>query len=423
MFTRTRQLYGQGLRFRRRYQYGHPRQVVIEMDDRQLQVSPLSPGRSEANFKAVNLRAGLKWNFGDGKMENGGPAMTHAYAKPGNFQVQVWQEGDTPDSALKAALTVQPDIRQVVFNGPELFRSRNRRGRQEFRDSPSLKWDFGDGTIENGSGRRSHRYPRPGNYVLKVTEADAPNSLPLEKRIQVLADNRDLELKTSVIFANSEFEIEALNFRATAVSWDFGDGQVATGPRLMKHSYNRIGQFRVRAVDFAGRDGKAIEKSFLVENDSRRLVLPAEIIAGEAVDMRLQNAAGGNFVWKFSDGDSRSGPEVKGKAFRVVGLQKVSVADPSGKFPPLEKMVQVLPDTRALKSSARYILPREEVVFTAANFKGPGIRWDFGDGSVKENGWPRKSTCTAPWGVSWSRPWISTAAAAKFSARKWWWRK
>ena len=48
--------------------------------------------------------------------------------------------------------------------------------------------------------------------------------------------------------------------------------------------------------------------------------------------------------------------------------------------------MQVLPDIRSLKSSAGFILPREAVTFTAQNFKGPGIRWDFGDGTVKENG-------------------------------------
>jgi PKD repeat protein len=46
----------------------------------------------------------------------------------------------------------------------------------------------------------------------------------------------------------------------------------------------------------------------------------------------------------------------------------------------------VLPDTRTLKSSSGFILPKEAVTFTAWNFRGPGVRWDFGDGMVKENG-------------------------------------
>lgn len=363
--------------------------LPVAPDDRQLQAAPLAPRAGMAvNFAANNFPgADLQWNFGDGKVESGGPAMTHVYAKPGHFQVQVWETGAPPDSALKTTVAVQPDIRQVnISSPPDLFQGSEISFESRNFSSPILKWDFGDGTIESGGGRRSHRYPRPGTFVLKVVEADAPNSLPLEKKIQVLNDNRDLAVKTAIIFANSEFAIEALNFKGTTVSWDFGDGQVLTGPRLMKHRYNRSGPFRVRAVDFAGRDGKFIEKNFMVEMDSRLISLPGEIIAGEAIDMQLKNAAPGSFTWKFSDGETRSGQDLKGKAFRNAGPQKITVADANGKYPPLEKMIQVLPDTRVLKSSAGFILPKEEVVFTAMNFKGPGIRWDFGDGAVKENG-------------------------------------
>jgi hypothetical protein len=39
-----------------------------------------------------------------------------------------------------------------------------------------------------------------------------------------------------------------------------------------------------------------------------------------------------------------------------------------------------------LKSSVPYALPVEEVVFTATGFKGPSVKWDFGDGTVKDGG-------------------------------------
>jgi PKD repeat protein len=364
-------------------------QISVAPDNRQLQVAP-QPARANmaVNFTAGNFAsADLKWNYGDGKIENGGPARTHVYSNPGNFQVLVWEAGEAADSALKTSVAVQPDIRQVnISSPPELFQGSEISFEGRNFSSPSLKWDFGDGTVERGGARQAHSYQRSGNFVVKIVEADAPDSLPLEKKIQVLNDNRGLAVKTGMIFANSEFEIEALNFRGSVVSWDFGDGPVSTGPRLMKHRYNRSGQFRIRAIDFAGRDGKFIETNVLVENDSRLVSLPGEIIAGEAIDMQLKNAAAGNFIWKFSDGETRSGPELKGKAFRTAGPQKITIADAAGKYPPLEKMIQVLPDMRALKSSAGFTLPKEEVAFTAMNFKGPGIRWDFGDGAVKENG-------------------------------------
>lgn len=364
-------------------------QVVIAADNRQVQVTPLPARANQAvNFSAVNfIGSDLKWNFGDGKIENGGSTFTHVYTAPGNFQVQIWDADVATESALKTTVTVQPDMRQVTISGfPELFQGAEVVFESRNFNSAQLEWDFGDGTVEPGGARQTHRYQRSGNFFLKVVEANEPNTLPLEKRIQVLNDNRDLAVKTAMIFADSEFEVEAQNFRGSVVRWDFGDGPIVTGPRLMKHRYNRSGQFRIRAVDFAGRDGKFIEKIIMVENDSRFINLPDEIIAGEAIDMQLKNTAAGNFIWKFSDGETRSGQDLKGKSFRHAGPQKITVADADGKYPPLEKTIRVLPDTRVLKSSAGFILPKDEVAFTAMNFKGPGIRWDFGDGTIKENG-------------------------------------
>jgi len=364
-------------------------QVVIAADNRQVQVTPLPARANQAvNFSAVNfIGSDLKWNFGDGKIENGGSTVTHVYNAPGNFQVQIWDADVATESALKTTVTVQPDMRQVTISGPpELFQGAEVVFESRNFNSAQLEWDFGDGTVEPGGARQTHRYQRSGNFFLKVVEANEPNTLPLEKKIQVLNDNRDLAVKTGMIFADSEFEVEAQNFRGSVVRWDFGDGPIVTGPRLMKHRYNRSGQFRIRAVDFAGRDGKFIEKIIMVENDSRFINLPGEIIAGEAIDMQLKNTAAGNFIWKFSDGETRSGQDLKGKSFRHAGPQKITVADADGKYPPLEKTIRMLPDTRVLKSSAGFILPKEEVTFTAMNFKGPGIRWDFGDGTIKENG-------------------------------------
>ena len=360
--------------------------LPVSPDNRLVQAAPPPRAGLAANFTASNFAGGdLKWSFGDGRTESGGPAITHVFPSPGNAQVLVWDAGEGQDSALRTTISVQPDPRQLVTSGPpDIFEGSEVVFEGRSFTAPGLKWDFGDGVVERGDARKAHRFQRPGSYLVKVVEADTGN-LPLEKRVQVLKDNRSLALKSSLVFANGEFEIEAQNFRGP-VSWDFGDGTVRTGTRLMKHRYARTGQFRVRAVDFSGREGKFIEKNILVENDTRVISLPGGVIAGEEVAMQLQNADGGSFTWKFSDGESRSGQETRGKAFRSVGPQKITVIDPTGKYPPLEKIIQVLPDTRSLKGSSGFILPKEEVSFTAVNFTGPGVRWNFGDGTVKENG-------------------------------------
>ncbi len=362
--------------------------LTVAPDNRRLQVTPSPPRANlDVNFTAANFSGPLlRWNFGEGKIESGGLAMSHVYGSAGKYQVEVWESEDEQESALATTVAIQPDVRQVVadrsaeiFEGTEVeFEGRNF-------GSASLKWDFGDGTVERGAARQTHRFQRPGSFLVKAVE-EGTNNLPVEKRVQVQNDSRSLALKGGSVFVNSEFEIEAQNFRASSVSWDFGDGSLQTGGRLMKHRYARAGQFRVRAVDFAGKDGKSFEKNIVVESDSRSISIPDGIIAGEAVAMKLLNARSGSFNWKFSDGENRSGQELSNKVFRSPGPHRITVADASGQYPPLEKTIQVSAETRSLKSSAGFILPKEEVALTAVNFKGPGVSWDFGDGTVNENG-------------------------------------
>lgn len=362
--------------------------VPVAADNRQVQAQPSPPrAGSVVQFTAQNFTGGdLRWNFGDGPVVNGGASQAHVFRQPGSVQLQVWEAGDGPETAVRLPLAVQPDARQLAIAGPSdvfaeaevVFEGRNF-------SAPELNWDFGDGPVERGGTRQTHRFARPGSFVVRAVEADSGN-LPLEKRVQVLNDNRALALRASVMYAGSEVEIEAQNFRGGTVAWDFGDGALQTGPRLMRHRFARSGQYRVRAVDFAGRDGKTIERLLQVDNDPRLIQLPAEIIAGEKVVMRLQNAGPGSFTWRFSDGESRSGAELRDKTFRSPGPHTVTVIDPSGKLPPLERALQVVADARALKSSSAFALPKEIVTFAAAGFRGPGVRWDFGDGTVKENG-------------------------------------
>ncbi|MBN2346540.1 MAG: PKD domain-containing protein, partial [Candidatus Aminicenantes bacterium] len=362
--------------------------LAVRADDRQVNVAPSPPrAGTELTFTAERFSGGdLRWDFGEQAIRNGGPRMTHAYGAAGNFRLRVWAADEEPEDAFTTTVAVQPDPRQITVSGPgDIFAGAEVVFEARHFAAADLEWDFDDGTVVRGTARQAHRFPRPGNFIIKAKEA-AGGGLPLEKRVQVLKDDRRLELKSERIFVGSEFEIEARNFRGATVHWDFGDGTVRNGPRRTKHRYAVRGQFQVRAVDFAGRDGKTIEQSIRVESDERVLSVPGEIIAGEAVPMKVQGASGGELVWKFSDGDRRSGLELRDKSFRSHGPQRISVIDPAGKFPPLEKTVQVLPDTRSLKGSAEFILPGEEVVFSARNFKGPTVRWDFGDGTVKEGG-------------------------------------
>jgi len=362
--------------------------TITVVDNRRLSALPGVPrANQKVFFHAEHFSpSGLNWDYGDGSVEVGGPQPVHVYSSPGNYRVRVWEQAAAPESAVIMNLMVQPDSRQISIIGPEtVFEGAEAQFEGRGFVSQNITWDFGDGTVERGGGRQLHRFQRPGTFMVTAVAADMDET-PLALRVPVLADGRSLLLNTNTGFVGSEFEIEARGFLSGLVSWDFGDGTILSGPPLMKHRYAQAGQFRVRAVDFAGREGKSFEALIQVTNDSRALSLPAEIIVGEEVALQLQNAGNAVFNWRFSDGESRSGAELLRKVFRSIGPHLITVSDPAGAYPPLEKTVHVVPDSRSLKASSGFILPQEAVTFTTTNFKGPGILWDFGDGTLKENG-------------------------------------
>ena len=435
----------------------------IQPDNRNIEFTPSSPSEwQEIDFKAKNFSSNnLEWDFGDGEKVNGSSTIKHVYSRMGGFSVKVKIAG-TNDIPIEKRININKDLRRVEINPSyvtvgqsvkiklinsminvvdwnmgmdvtlknspnniqykfldpgryeivciipnqppvkSVINVRENRSivltqkyafegsRVQFEtknfNSPNLKWDFGDSTIQHGGKNISHMFLRPGNYIVKIFDFDGKSKKPVEKRLNVLRDNRKIELKYTVLYRNSEVEIRATNFKGNSIKWDFGDGGAQMGSNLIKHTYKRMGTFTIKAIDMGGKDTKEIMKQVNIVNDNRRIQLPAEIIAGEPVDLKLKDVQTSNFIWEFKNSEKRSGNFVKSKNFKLPGLQTIKIVDKSGKYPDLIKKIYVKPDKRELKSSKNYSLPNEIINFEALNFKGPGIKWTFGDGTIKENG-------------------------------------
>ncbi len=359
--------------------------IAIGPDIRRIELSPpgiVDVGTTVSIRLANSNAAAVDWMIGTDRMNGAPPTVSHQFLDPGSIDIVCTVTGQPPVSSRivindQRALQVSP---QELFDGSQVAFEAARFA------SPSVRWDFGDGTMENGGTRMNHRFPGAGSYVVKVYDFNGQSLVPVEKRIQVLNENRDIVLKNQFIYVNSEIELEASNFRDSSIRWDFGDGMALGGGRTIKHRFNHPGSFSVRAVDFGGQDGKTLEKKIMVEIDTRDIVAPVEWIEGEAGDIALKNVSPGNYVWKFSNGESRNGNAATGVRFSSAGPFQVIISDPSGKYPPLEKSLLVKPDVRVLKSSVPYALPVDEVTFTTLGFRGPSVKWDFGDETVKADG-------------------------------------
>lgn len=284
-----------------------------------------------------------------------------------------------PGLIANTAEIVLPGAPPYLFEGSEVLLEV--KGVQALR----FKWDFDDGSIETGARRITHVFRGRGTFNVKVSYKDGKNDSLVTKRVTIVRDDREIVIIGQMFFPGTPVKMEARNFIDRTIRWNFGEGKDQRLGQTVTHIYNRSGTYTVKAVDFAGRDTKKITKEIRINVDNRFIVVPQEIIVGEAAEMQLKNAVGGNYTWEFSDGQRTSGISIKIDSFKRPGTVTVTVKDNSGRYPPLTQQLVVKPDNRRLKSLLKYSVPEESVRFEAERFRGP-VRWDFGDGTIKTNG-------------------------------------
>ncbi len=258
----------------------------------------------------------------------------------------------------------------------------------EIKDSPShnLKWEFGDGKSVRGGRKQTHTFHRPGLFNVRVFDLAAPQKPIMEKRIRILKENREILPDNDKIIKGTETKIHARKFIDKYIRWNFGDGTGdRRGGKTITHTFTRTGTFKINAVDLDGKDKKEIVKKIRVLPDNRSIELPKEIVEGEPFNVKIKNAEGGDFTWEFPGGKKQSGHSLKSVLLKKTGTFSVTVKDRSGKYPPLTQRIKVSPDNRRVEAVETFALPDEEMEFKAFDFKGRSVKWNFGDGTVKQN--------------------------------------
>ena len=357
------------------------KKININRDMRRIEVNPSSLMVGQrATLRLQNSDVNqVGWKIGNQPVkQNSPPTLQHQFLDPGRYDIQCIIQNQT---LLRASVMVRENRQikvtpQHIFEGAKvIFDTRNF-------NSPRLKWDFGDGIVQQAGKQHNHLFRGPGNFTVKVFDFNGDARVPVEKRVRVLREDRSIQVKNQTVFKGFEIEIEAKNFRDNTVEWNFGDGGTRRGQRVIKHTFRSTGNFQVAAVDFAGRGSKKIIRNLQVQADTRKLAVPLEVIAGEAYDLALQNVAGGNFEWQFSDGTRQAGISSRGKKFASPGTHQIKLIDRSGKYPPMLKKIVVKPDNRSLQVIPKLALPNESMKVKAVNFRGNTVKWDFGDGTV-----------------------------------------
>jgi PKD repeat protein len=357
------------------------------------------------------------WDFGDGATA-AGVVAAHAWTNDGNYVVTL-NVTDTDGNASFALVVVRvldrPPV-PVILASPTTaltFTSVSFDGGSSTDPDGSIlfyRWNFGDGTVLYGRSVQ-HSYGRAGAYMVTLTATDndgADASTTAMVTIQNRAPKAVVPANFSVptfverLFDGSgSFDQDGL---IQTYTWDFGDGQSATG-RLAKHAFATIGPFTVTLTvrDDLGASGAATMLVTVTNNG------PTVSVTGESsiytADTAVFTATAqdrdgslASWAWNFGDGGTATTPNGATHPYPTRGTYTVTVtvrddqgAEGSATF--LLTVLNRLPTARITAPATAHTAPSlTPVSFNAGGTGGssdpetPAAQldyfWIFGDGGV-----------------------------------------
>ena len=166
-----------------------------------------------------------------------------------------------------------------------------------------------------------------------------------------------------------------------------------SGGAIQTHAYAAAGAYTVQARDQGGSAAPVIV-SVTVSNPRQLVFNPAQPNVGETVVFQAQNFLTPNSIaWNFGDGATiavRRG--VADPRLRRRGTYAVQARDQGGRADPRPSTVSVpVVNKRQIQFSPAAVQTGKAVQFQALNFTTTCIRWNFGDGTILDQGTPVQS--------------------------------
>ena len=164
-------------------------------------------------------------------------------------------------------------------------------------DSHTLEWDFGDGNTVQGNGPFDHTYLIDGDRVIILTAIDDgglqgsaswPVTVVNVAPVVDAGPDATVDAQTAVSFSGQFIDPGTLDVHT--FSWDFGDGQQATGSLSATHAYAQPGTYTVTLTVSDGDGGVGSDTLTVTVNQVYALNITPE---SEVV---LSGTEGGPFI-------------------------------------------------------------------------------------------------------------------------------
>ena len=198
------------------------------------------------------------WDFGDGTVMNEGTVdPVHDYEKPGEYKVCLTIKTDrgctnTKCMVIQVKSRCHADFRFETTNAGVKFNSNI----STAADGDSIigrAWNFGDGTVIDGTVAPVHDYEKPGEYKVCLTIKTAKGCtdtkcMIVQVKSRCHADFRFENTSAGVKF-NSNISTVSDGDSIIGRAWNFGDGSaILKGPIDPLHKFPHAGTYNVCLV-------------------------------------------------------------------------------------------------------------------------------------------------------------------------------
>jgi PKD repeat protein len=352
------------------------------------------------------------WDFGDETFESG-VTVNHSYVDDGEYNVTLTVTDNMGATDRKTATKVVKNRSPVaVLRGYVV--SCDKDEIVNFDASPSYDvdgtiveyfWGFGDGSTATGI-KVSTAYSESGAYTVTLTVTDDDGAMDTFSSSKVVMNKSPVAFFTES--AENVYVDETISFNAAesydpdgaivSYSWDFGDGNTATGISVF-HSYADDGLYRVTltvtdndgATDSAHATKTVMNRQPVASfTETAETVNTEESISFDASGSSDSDGSIVSYSWDFGDGTEGSGVSVQ-HAYSQNGTYTVilTVTDDDGATGTTSATKTVLNriPIASFTESAETVSTGESIHFDASESYDPdgtivSYTWDFGDGTT-----------------------------------------
>ncbi len=358
------------------------------------------------------------WDFGDGTTSTD-ETPTHTYAHGGVFDVTLTIT-DEDDERTRSSGRVVVDNQAPVLESAQATTgwvgdaiSFSASATDAPGDMLTWLWTFGDGSTSN-EAEPTHTYASEGDWPVTVTVYDGHGgSDSTTFTVQALLDHPTVD---SVTIPSTANEGEELTFSASAslqqtgqdltYTWDFGDGETATG-ETVTHAFADDGSFTTTLTVSTpvGGEGTSSQAVTIANVDPTIESVDApDPMQWQGVALTADATDPGDdtltYTWDFGDGNTGTGQTVQ-HAWYTMGTftTTLTVTDGDGGSAVSTQDVVVGPNTLPNTAPAVVLLDHEadegeEIAFEAsisdAENDSLTVLWDFGDGTTSDEVAPDK---------------------------------